>query len=178
MKLPVSTLALVSANVAAYAAGLSIEVFGLVPAHADLMSIVTSMFIHANLVHLIGNTIFLLGLGTIVETELGHARFLALYLAAGVGGGLVHVMVNTASTDVLVGASGAVCGLLAVAAVLRPRLLLGLAAGFVLMNVWYAFAGAGGVVSFGAHIGGFVVGSMFVVMLALANVHTRWVEAV
>ena len=96
-------------------------------------------------------------------------RFLALYLAAGIGGALAHVLANPTSTDVLVGASGAVCGLLAVAAVLRPRILLGVAAGFVLLNVWYAFAGTNGVVSFEAHIGGFVIGSLFIVLSALAN---------
>ena len=179
MKLPVSTLALVAANVTAYATGLSVAVFGLVPAHADLASIVTSMFVHANLAHLVGNMVFLAVLGAIVESELGHLRFATLYAAAGVGGGLVHVMVNPASTDALVGCSGAVCGLLAVAAVLRPRLLLGRAAGLVLLNVWYAFTGAGGVVSFGAHIGGFVVGSLFVVVFALANAHRNYcLEAV
>jgi membrane associated rhomboid family serine protease len=158
MSRPVLTASLVAANVAAYAVHVSPWTYGLTPLHPTVSSMLTGMFVHASLVHLVGNMAFLLVLGAIVEPAIGRLNFLALYLAAGVGGAFVHVLVNPTSRDVLVGASGAVCGLLAVAAVLHPR-LLGLVFVFALLNVWYA--GVSNVVSFGAHIGGLAVGTLF-----------------
>ncbi len=160
MTRPLLTIALVAANVAVYAACLS---GGLVPAHPTVGSILTSMFLHDGIVHLVGNMIFLAVFGVIVERSIGHMRLLAIYLAAGIGGALMHILVNPASTDVLVGSSGCIFGIMAVAAVLRPRMLV-LVAGFVLLNVWYALAGTGGAVSFGDHLGGFAIGALFVVV--------------
>jgi membrane associated rhomboid family serine protease len=138
------TIALIVANVVVYATGVS------------TMSMLANMFVHTNLVHLVGNMVFLAAAGAIVERELSSIRFLAIYLAAGVAGCLLHTLV---SGDELVGASGAVCGVLAVAAVLRPRVLVFVAA-LLGLNIWYALSGAGGDVSFGSHIGGFAVGAV------------------
>ena len=137
------TIALIVANVVVYATGVS------------TMSMLANMFVHANLVHLVGNMVFLAAAGAIVERELGSIRFLAIYLAAGVAGCLLHTLV---SGDELVGASGAVCGVLAVAAVLRPRILVFVIA-LLGVNVWEALGGAGGAISFESHIGGFAVGA-------------------
>lgn len=165
MTRPIITGALIIANVAIYAAGLS---GGLVPAHPTASSLLSSMFLHADSMHLAGNMAFLLVAGSIVEPELGHLRFLGLYLAAGVVGALVHVLVDPSSTDPLMGASGAVCGLLAVMTVLRPR-TLGFVVALVALNVWYAFSGTGGNVSFGGHIGGFAVGAAFAVWTKMTS---------
>lgn len=173
---PLFTLLLVAANVAAYslelgAGGLPVcEAYGLVPrsfmSTGALSPLVTSLFLHdpGALTHIVGNMVFLALFGTLVEGRLGHLRFLALYLAAGVFGGLAHVLVAPSATDALVGASGAIFGVLAVAGALYPR-LLGFVAAFAGLNIWNAFTGGSGNVSFGCHIGGFVIGFLAVVLL-------------
>lgn len=164
---PIVTTALVLANVTVFAQELAsgIEVtcyaHGLVPAHFTVAGLLEGMFLHAGWVHLGGNMACLSFAGTIVERALGHLRFLGLYLAAGVLGGLLHVQVDPTALEPMVGASGAICGVLAVMGALRPR-LLGFLVGFVLVNVWYALVGGGGEVSFGTHLGGFAVGVLFV----------------
>lgn len=177
---PLFTLLLVAANVAAYslelgAGGLSVcEKFGLIPAQftrsGALGPLVSSLFLHdpGALTHIAGNMVFLALFGTLVEGRLGHLRFLALYLAAGVFGGLMHTLAAPGSTDPLVGASGAIFGVLAVAGALYPR-LLGFVAAFVGLNIWNAFTGGSGNVSFGCHIGGFVIGFLAVVLLRVCD---------
>jgi len=169
MKRPITVL-LVLANLLAYAAELAggvadtCQTRGLVPAtflhSGDLLPVLSSLFLHASLGHLAGNLVVLAVFGAVVEGELGGLRMLALYLAAGVVGALLHVLVDPASTDALVGASGAIFGVLAVAGAARPRLL-----GFIIplaaINVWYAFSGTGGEVSFACHLGGLAVGCLF-----------------
>ena len=169
--MPLVTLFLVAANLLAYllelaGGGRSVcEIYGLIPAHFSYGPLVTSLFLHdpSSLLHLGGNMAFLAVFGAIVEGTLGGSSFLAIYLLAGVSGGLLHVLVNPAAVDPLVGASGAIFGVLAVAGALRPR-LLGFVAAYVGINVWHAFFGGGGEVSFGCHIGGFCAG-VFVVMV-------------
>jgi membrane associated rhomboid family serine protease len=126
----------------------------------------SSLFLHdpSSLVHIAGNMAFLVLFGIIVEGALGHLGFLALYLLAGAAGALLHVAVGPTATEPLVGASGAIFGLIAVAGVLRPR-LMGFVVAFVGLNVWHAFFGGDGNVSFGCHIGGFCVGFLVIVLL-------------
>lgn len=170
------TLILVALNFVAYLFELAsggqgaCEAYGLVPARfvlsGDFSSVLSSMFFHdpSTLVHLLGNMAFLALFGTLVERELGHVRFLGLYLVAGVLGGLMHVLVDPRSTTPLVGASGAIFGVLAVAGALRPR-LLGFVAAFAGIQVWHAFTGGAENVSFACHIGGFVAGVIVVAMM-------------
>jgi len=168
---PLVTGALVAANLAVYAAELAgdgqalCQADGLVPAHFEPGAIFTAMFLHdpSGLAHIGGNMVFLAIFGTIVERAFGHVRFAALYLAAGIVGALTHVLVHPAATDAMVGASGAIFGVLAVGAALRSRLLPFVAV-FFACQLWGVFAGASDV-AFGAHIGGFVVG-VFVAALA------------
>jgi membrane associated rhomboid family serine protease len=176
--LPSVTAVLVAANVIAYGLELAgggqtvCEAHGLVPAifvrTGDFGPVLTSLFLHdpTSLLHLGGNMVFLAVFGAIVEHELGALSFGALYLAAGIAGALMHVLVDPSATVPLVGASGAIFGVLAVGGALRPR-LLGFVVSFTALNVWYAFAGTGGGVSFGAHIGGFIIG--FLVAAALGR---------
>lgn len=177
---PIVTALLVAANLGAYLLELAsggqaaCERFGLIPAQfvheGGLTPLVSSLFLHdpSGLVHLGGNMAFLAVCGALVEGALGGPLLLALYLTAGAAGGLMHVLVNPAATDPLVGASGAIFGILAVAGALRPR-LLGFVVAFVGLNVWHAFVGAEGSVSFGAHIGGFCAGFLVVVLLRAAG---------
>lgn len=176
MRLPVFTFALVAANVLAYrlelaSGGLSAcETYGLIPSHfthgGSLAPLVSSLFLHdpASLLHIGGNMAFLALFGAIVEGALGGLPLLAIYFLAGVAGGLFHVAVDPSSVEPLVGASGAIFGVLAVAGALRPR-LMGFVAAFGAINVWSAFFGGSGNVSFSCHIGGLVAGFAVVVLL-------------
>jgi membrane associated rhomboid family serine protease len=161
------TAILIALNLLAFALELTwgvvptCETYGLVPAHLTASGLLGGLFLHASWIHLGGNLACLAFAGTIVERAVGHLRFLALYLAAGVLGGLLHVQVDPTALEPMVGASGAICGVLAVMGALRPR-LLGFVVGFVLVNVWYALAGGGEGVSFGTHLGGFAVGVLVV----------------
>jgi membrane associated rhomboid family serine protease len=166
---PLATAGLVAANIAAFGLELAgdgqalCETHGLVPnrlvASGDVGPALTAMFLHdpAHYSHIAGNMVFLAVFGAIVERAIGHLRFAALYLAAGVAGAAMHVLVDPTSTVPMVGASGAAFGVLAVGAALRPRLLPFVAA-YVGINLWYVLTGTGGTVSAGAHIGGFVAG--------------------
>lgn len=178
--LPLATVVLVGLNVLAYHLELASggEAFcyahGLIPAvftrTGDLAPLATSLFLHdpAGLAHLGANMAFLLVFGALVERALGGLPFLALYGLAGAAGGLLHVLVAPTATIPLVGASGAVFGVLAVAAVLRPR-LLGFAVAFAGVEVWHALAGGNGNVSFGAHLGGFAAGAFVALVLRAAG---------
>ncbi len=170
--LPLVTLGLILANLAVFGLELAqggldaCYAYGLVPAQlmasGDLTPIFSSLFLHdpEALFHLGCNMAFLTVFGTVVEREIGSLPYLALYLAAGVAGALLHVAVDPSSTLPLVGASGAVFGLVAVAGVVRPP-LLGFAVAFGAVEVWHAFTGSVDDVSFGCHIGGFVMGVVF-----------------
>jgi membrane associated rhomboid family serine protease len=183
---PFFTLLLIVVNLAVYALELvdggqaTCEAYGLIPAQfvrsGDLEPLFSSLFLHDpnGLSHLLGNMAFLAVFGSLVERSLGSFRFLALYLAAGVLGGLMHVLVAPGATVPLVGASGAIFGVLAVAGALRPR-LMGFVVAFVGINVWNAFTGSDGGVSFGAHLGGFFAG--FVVVALLKATDSEVLEA-
>jgi membrane associated rhomboid family serine protease len=164
------TLIIVTLNIIAYLLELgaggqtACDAWGLVPARfvrsGSLEPLFTSLFLHdpASLYHIAGNMAFLALFGAVVEGAIGGLPFLAIYFAAGATGGLLHILVNPAATDPLVGASGAICGLFAVGAVLRPR-LLGFVGVFIGIEIWHAISSTGGDVSFGAHLGGFAFGS-------------------
>jgi membrane associated rhomboid family serine protease len=166
------TVALILANLLAFAWELSqggleaCYAHGLVPAKflatGEVAPLVTSVFLHdpGTLFHLGCNMAFLAVFGPVVEREIGSLRLLALFLAAGVAGALMHVAVAPEATEPLVGASGAVFGVLTVAGVVRPR-LLGFALAFGAVEVWHAFAGGAEGVSFGCHLGGLVAGALF-----------------
>lgn len=85
------------------------------------VSLVVSLFLHASLLHLAGNLAFLLVFGDDVEDELGGRRFLGLFLGSGILASLAHWALEPRSAVPLVGASGAIAGLLAVFLVLHPR---------------------------------------------------------
>jgi membrane associated rhomboid family serine protease len=168
---------------------------GQIVAHplASLPTLFTYMFLHATLAHLGGNMLFLWIFGDNVEDTLGHARYAALYLACGVAAALGQVAAGPHSTVPMVGASGAISGVLAGYLLLYPRspitvvnpiplmwlfwgFTMWLPAWFVIVewfaaNLWSAFhperGGAGGV-AFVAHITGFVVG---LVLLPLLRKH-------
>lgn len=150
--------------------------YGLIPAHVmegrNLFTLITSMFLHANLIHLGMNMLFLLITGDGCERAMGSSRFLVFYLACGVLSGLFHAYMSSTSGLPTIGASGAIFGVLAAFAILFPfRWLISLfglipvpipAIIFVFIEILSATAlVASGVVeniAHTAHVGGFLAG--------------------
>jgi membrane associated rhomboid family serine protease len=145
-----------------------------------VLSIFTSMFLHGGWLHIIGNMVFLWVFGNNVEDRMGRAVFLLFYLVAGVVAAYSEAFVHTASDVPLVGASGAVAGVLGAYLVMYPRArVLTLVFFFfitmielpavVVLGLWFvlqAFQGLGSLgteavgVAWFAHIGGFVFGAL------------------
>ncbi len=132
-------------------------------------TVLTSMFLHAGWHHLGGNLLFLWFFGSSVERVLGGARFLLFYLASGVAAALAQTLLSMAAWDPfvpMVGASGAIAGVLAAYMVLFAgrRKVVHLPAvffigvWFVLQLVYAVLGGSGSGVAFFAHVGGFVFG--------------------
>jgi membrane associated rhomboid family serine protease len=140
-------------------------------------TVFTSMFMHANIVHIGGNMLFLAIFGPTIEDAMGRARFTAFYFIGGLAALATQVAVDSSSTGPVLGASGAIAAVLGGYIVLYPRarvLTLVLIIFFftvielpaaVLLGVWFGLQlleaevsnGNGGVANF-AHIGGFVFG--------------------
>ncbi len=171
--------------------------FGLVPCRltetcrmaADLpspvLTIFSSMFIHGGLLHIGGNMLYLWIFGNNVEDTLGRGRFLAFYLASGVAAALTQTAVGPTSPVPMVGASGAVSGVLGAYLLLFPHahVLTVVIFGFfirmvripamIVLGFWFVAQllsgvlsiGAGGGVAFFAHVGGFLAGMVLLRLL-------------
>ncbi|MDO9417952.1 rhomboid family intramembrane serine protease [Pararhizobium sp.] len=151
--------------------------FAIVP---DDATYVTYAFLHSDILHLGSNMLFLWVFGDNVEDALGHIRYLAFYLLCAAAGALMHGLVNTASEAPLIGASGAVSGVVAAYFILHPkvrvwvlvlfRIPLPLPA-FIPLAFWIAqqfymlLVDSDGAVSWGAHVGGILAGALLVVIL-------------
>ncbi|WP_237155146.1 rhomboid family intramembrane serine protease [Oryzibacter oryziterrae] len=98
--------------------GPSSQDYALVPAWASL---VTYAFLHADWLHLGGNMLFLWVFGDNIEDAVGHLRYLAFYLLSAIAGGLVYALVAPSSDVTLIGASGAVAGVIAAYLILHPH---------------------------------------------------------
>ena len=168
--------------------GTAAEACGLTPATGKdvLASVLTSMFLHAGWIHLLLNMLYLWIFGNNVEDRMGHIGFLGFYLLCGAAATVVFAVANAGSTTSLVGASGAIAGVLGAYFVLFPRarvfasvpvlffLVIPLPAWLVLA-LWFVgqvgalrvgdMAGTG--VAYLAHVAGFVVGLALVVVLGI-----------
>jgi len=143
-----------------------------------ITSIFSSMFLHAGIIHIGGNMLFLWIFGDNIEYKFGRGKYLALYLFWGLVAGFVHIMSDPSSQVPAIGASGAISGVLGAYLILFPNakivtlLLLGfftrfirisakwyLPFWFIFQNVFPALIGSSGSgVAFFAHIGGFLIG--------------------
>jgi membrane associated rhomboid family serine protease len=161
--------------------------YAMVPAHfadgvtlADVMTIFTSMFMHAGLAHIGGNMIYLWIFGDNIEDRLGHFRYLLFYLVGGVAASLTHLATHWGSDLPTVGASGAIAAVLGAYLVLFPGSKidtwvplgrfyhLTVLPAVVVLGLWFVLQLFEGVMSFGgadvsgvafwAHVGGFVAG--------------------
>ena len=144
------------------------------------LTLITYQFLHDDVLHLLSNMLFLWVFGDNVEDAMGHLKFLAFYLLCGVAGGLAHAFVVPASALPLIGASGAVAGVIAAYLVLHPRVRvwvlafrfipLRISAAWVL-GVWVATQFAmvalapSDQVAWWAHVGGLIAGAVLVLFL-------------
>ncbi|MDR5695793.1 MAG: rhomboid family intramembrane serine protease [Armatimonadota bacterium] len=144
----------------------------------------TSMFLHGGWVHLLGNMLYLWVFGDNVEDAMGHGRFLMFFALTGIVGGMAHVLTNPTSPVPVIGASGAIAGVLGGYLFLYPRarIISFIPLGFffqlveipaiVYLPFWFLIQFASGLASFGvgtmssvawwAHIGGFLAGFVLV----------------
>jgi membrane associated rhomboid family serine protease len=149
------------------------------------LTLLTSMFMHGGIVHLLGNMWFLWIFGDNIEHDLGRFGYLVFYLACGILAGLAHVFVSTEAPASLVpclGASGAISGVMGAYLVLHPyrRVVVLLfqfvtaVPGIVAVGIWFIFQVVSGMgilggdqagVAYGAHVGGFVAGAAIAVPL-------------
>ncbi|MEK9672512.1 MAG: rhomboid family intramembrane serine protease [Rhodospirillaceae bacterium] len=144
------------------------------------LTLITSMFMHGGWMHLIGNMLYLWILGDNVEDAMEHVKFLIFYLLSGLAAVFAHMALDTASTVPLVGASGAISGVIGAYLLLHPtakihtlvmfRFMVALPA-WVALGLWIALqffnaaqdaGGTGGGVAWWAHIGGAVAGMILV----------------
>ena len=172
------------------------------PAH-QAITLLTHMFLHGGLAHIGGNMLFLWIFGDNVEDALGHGRYAAFYLCCGLAAAAAQIAAGPHSTVPMIGASGAISGVLAAYVRLYPRspiavinpipilwffwgLFLWLPAWFVIIewfavNLWSAFqpsSGSSGV-AFMAHVGGFASGLILLPLLRTRErvAYQRWNHA-
>lgn len=150
-------------------------------------TLLSYMFLHGNVFHLAGNMLFLWVFGDNVEDAFGHLKFLLFYLACGMFAGLMHVAMLPSSSVPLIGASGAVAGVIAAYLVLHPQVRVWvLAFRFIPLRITAALAlgawiltqlamvalpyldavpQAGSSIAWWAHVGGLIAGAVLVVFL-------------
>lgn len=147
------------------------------PLVPEPMTLVTSVFLHGSLLHLAGNMLFLWVFGDNVEDAMGHGRFLAFFLLCGIAAGLAHALSDPASPRPLIGASGAISGVVAAYLILYPRVRVWglffkgiplrmpaiLAIGiWILFQIGAALLGGDDGVGWFAHLGGLVAGAVLI----------------
>jgi len=143
------------------------------------LTLITSLFLHANFMHVFGNMIFLFVFGDDIEEVLGHFRFLLFYLASGVGAGIAFVLSAPGAQIELIGASGAVAGVIAAYLLYRPcakvTALLGLIplrlrafwiiGGWAIWQVVEAASRSQDGVAYWAHVGGLITGAILFALM-------------
>jgi len=155
--------------------------WGIVPDQLNLMSLVTSMFLHGGWSHLLGNMLFLWVFGRNLEDLIGSERFVAFYLLSGVAAAIVHVIANPYSRVPTIGASGAIAAVMGAYLIKFSRSYIDTLVWFIFVTrisvpapyfliYWFVIQFFNGVTSLGdvdysgggvawfAHIGGFVAG--------------------
>ncbi|HKT81372.1 MAG TPA: rhomboid family intramembrane serine protease [Vicinamibacterales bacterium] len=175
-----------------------LQIYGVVPAYFSAPTLITSMFLHGSWMHVIGNMWWLWIFGDNVEDRLGHGRYLAFYLGCGIAAALGQMFIDPTSTLPTIGASGAIAGVMGAYLVLYPhsRVLTLVPIIFyleiielpaiLLLGIWFVMqlfsAGSvavtastqGGGVAFMAHVAGFVVGMIGVVLLRKRRTPDLW----
>jgi len=176
-----------------YAQNHFMRLYSLRPAYFHPENLITHMFLHASWIHVLGNMLFLWVFGDNVEDILGHFKYLVFYLLCGVTAGLAQVVIDPYSRIPMVGASGAIAGVMGAYLVKFPRSEVKLIAWFILIFTfdvpawamliyWFGMQLLGGYGSlattsqggtaFFAHIGGFIMG--IVLILTMGTRQRYW----
>jgi membrane associated rhomboid family serine protease len=148
------------------------------------LTLITSMFLHANFMHVFGNMIFLFVFGDDIEEAIGHLRFLIFYFACGIVASLTFILINPSAQIELFGASGAVAGVIAAYLLFRPcakvTVLLGLIplrlraywiiGGWALWQVVEAANQVQDGVAYWAHVGGLAAGAILFAAMRPAGI--------
>jgi membrane associated rhomboid family serine protease len=195
---PYVTYALIAANILVFLMMLPLygdprvleaafRTWGVVPARSGYGAYLTSMFVHAGFLHLAGNMLFLWVFGDNLEDEMGHLPFLAFYLACGVASAWAQVAAEPRSLIPMVGASGAIAGVMGGYLLLFPRARVDVlfiiiilirvipVPAWLVLGFWFAIqilsgaatpTDAGGV-AYWAHAGGFAAGFLMTLPLWL-----------
>jgi len=175
--------------------------WALTPAHVtagrDLITLITSMFMHGGIGHIVGNMIFLNIFGDNLEDFLGHMGYLVFYLVSGLGASALQIVVDPTSTIPNLGASGAIAGLMGGYLILFPRHRVDILVpwgfyferanvpAYTMLGYWIVvqlFSGfgslgyEGGGVAYFAHIGGFVAGVVLIKLLGGRGRARAWGE--
>ncbi len=175
---------------------LFVQTYGVIPAALSWTSVVASMFLHGGWLHFLGNMLYLWIFGDNVEDRLGHGGYLLFYLGCGAAAALGQVATQPYSIVPMVGASGAIAGVMGAYFVLFPhsRVLTAVFIFFFLdlieipaiffLGIWFLmqfFSGFGslgsnaaeGGVAFWAHVVGFIVGGLVGAVVRTADRHRR-----
>jgi len=203
---PIVTISLIVANVLVFLYELTLGsavndftlYFGLVPAAFSWVAVLTSMFLHGGLFHVAGNMLYLWIFGDNVEDRMGHGRFLVFYLLCGTAAALAQTITAPDSVVPMVGASGAIAGVMGAYFVLYPKSrivtlvpiifffqIIEVPAIFFL-GIWFVMqflSGVGSIatatggqpaggIAYMAHIGGFVAGMALVKLFATRQLAT------
>jgi membrane associated rhomboid family serine protease len=155
-----------------------------------VVTLVTSMFLHGGFLHIGANMLFLWIFGDNIEDAMGHFRFLVFYLTCGIAGGMTEILLNSHSMVPIIGASGAISGVMGAYLVLFPRGMVRVATlliivplifrlpAVIVIGFWFLLQAMSGYASLGmdttveggtaffAHIGGFVAGVVLVWIFA------------
>jgi len=191
---PVVTILLIVVNIMVflyeaslddYSRNAFISLYGLTPDHFAALNILTSMFLHGGWMHVLGNMWFLWIFGDNIEDILGHAKYLVFYLLCGVVAAIAQVLLNLDSRVPMVGASGAIAGVMGAYMVKFPQSRIKTAIFFIfimftdipawfMLIYWFAiqlFSGVGSIgetqasqggTAFFAHVGGFIAGIVLI----------------
>ena len=160
--------------------------FGFIPANFSFITIFTSMFLHGGFMHLIGNMLYLWVFGDNIEDILGKPAFIFFYFLCGIVAALSQALPDPSSTIPMIGASGAISGVLGAYMVFFPKRSVRVAIplgfflqvlrlpAFVVLIFWFVLqlinssvSGSDSGVAFGAHIGGFLAGVILAPMMAV-----------
>src|ERR1035437_10332304 len=199
---PVVTVALIVANILVFLHEISLDpyslnefvrVYSLRPYLFHLENVFTSMYLHANWLHVAGNMLFLWVFGDNVEDILGHGKYLLFYLLCGAAAAFAQVLYDPGSRLPMVGASGAIAGVMGAYLVKFPRSRVQMfffaifffrfeVAAWFMLAYWFAMQLAGGFAgaeasqggtAFFAHVGGFVAGIVLVYAMGAGERFSR-----
>jgi len=152
------------------------------------LTLLTSLFLHGSFFHLFGNMLYLWIFGNNIEDFLGPFRYILFYLLSGLGASLVHIIFHPSSIVPMIGASGAIAGVLGAYFLLYPGArVLSLVfiwilpvPAFFILGLWFVAQvmniGIGGGVAWFAHIGGFLIGIVLIRIYIKRKRIQRWVQ--